>query len=366
VAQGRRDRIALRPEINADGSTTLYARFSVPEKQADGKIVWRRTERSTRTSDPKKAVKVAERVREDAYKLAYSDAPVRKKERTFAEAALAYLRAGGSGQYLPPILKAIGNVSLSEITSEFVYELADELYSGRKPATQNRHLFTPIIAVLRSAESKDYNPPRIARPKGWLPKSNFKRPPKDWWARVLDECEPSLAAFVLFVRLHGRRTSEACRITPADIDSDTWNVRVTDTKTDQEIVFQLSEPVIEQLKRYPWRFNKYVFGLSSKSKVYPKLKAACARAGVPYHVPKDAGRHSFATYMLEQGKTLAEVKEGGRWASTRMPDLIYGHLEQKRVDEDVRNLGERWVKEMGEKGDVVSLPLGGRAGDKNR
>ena len=366
MAKGGRDRITLRPETNADGSTTLYARFSIPEKQEDGKIAWRRTERSTRTSEPKKAIKVAERVKDEAYRLAYSDAPPKKRERTFAEASVSYLKEGGSGQYLSPILKIAGNTSISDFTSDFVYDLAEELCPGRSAATWNRHIFTPIIAVLRSAESKDYRRPRITRPKGWLPKSNFKRPPKDWWMRVLAECEPNLAAFVMFTRLHGRRTSEACRITPTDIDGDTWIVRVTDTKTDQEIVFQLASPVIEQLSLYPWRLNKYVFGFSSKSKVYPKLKEACARAGVPYHVPKDAGRHSFATYMLEQGKTLAEVKEGGRWASTRMPDLIYGHLEQKRVDEDVRNLGERWAKEMGEKGDVVHLPVGGQRGERNR
>ena len=138
------------------------------------------------------------------------------------------------------------------------------------------------------AKSKNYTPPAIKRPEGHLAPSNFKRPPKDWFQRVLPECRPNLAAFLLFGQLHGRRTSEACRITPDDIDADTWRVRVRDTKTKQEIVLKLAEPVIEQLARYPWRLNQYVFGFSSKSRVYPALRKACKRAGVPYHVPKDA------------------------------------------------------------------------------
>jgi hypothetical protein len=47
-----------------------------------------------------------------------------------------------------------------------------------------------------------------------------------------------------------------------------------------------------------------------------------------------------------------------------MPDLIYGHLEQSRVDEDVRNLNEKWLEEMGNKGDVVEFPFGAKRGNE--
>lgn len=363
MAKGDRDRIHFRKVENADGSTTLHARITVPEKVA-GKIVWRRIERSTRTSDPRKAQKVAERIKEDEYKRAYSDEPEQKDERTFAEAAVSYLKAGGDGLYMVPILASIGKTPISDITQDTIYALAEEIYPGRAAATINRQVFTPIVSVLHSAENATFRSPRVMRPKGWLPKSNFKRPPRDWWARVLPECSPNLAAFVLFVRLHLRRTSEACQIKPQDIDGETWRVTVQDTKEDQEIVFKLAAPVIEQLERYPWRLNQYVFGFSSKSRVYPALREACKRAGVPYHVPKDAGRHSGATYLLEQGRTLAEVKEAGRWATSKMPDLIYGHLERSRVDDDVRELGEKWHEEMGKKGEVISPVFGEHAGKK--
>jgi hypothetical protein len=141
-------------------------------------------------------------------------------------------------------------------------------------------------SVLKNAETKQWKPPTIKRPSGYLPPSNFKRPPGDWYQRVLPECPPNLAAYIIFNRVHGRRTSEACKIKPTDIDAD-WRVYVYDPKGKQHIRFKLADSVIEALNRYPWRLNKYVFGFSDKVLLYRALKAACARAGVPYHVPKD-------------------------------------------------------------------------------
>ena len=260
-------------------------------------------------------------------------------------ARVRYLKKGGSNdEYFPRILDEIENMPVCDITQDVIDDLAEKLYPGRTAATLNRQVYTPIAAVLNALASKTYTPPRITRPKGHLAPSNFKRPPKDWFQRVLPECPPNLAAFLLFCRLHGRRTTEACRITPADIEADTWQVTVMDTKGEQTIRIKLAAPVIEQLSRYSWRLNQYVFGFSSKSRVYKALRPACERAGVEYHVPKDAGRHSFATGLLEERRTLKEVQEAGRWKSIKMPAMHYGHLEHSRVDDDAREIGEKWAE----------------------
>ena len=203
---------------------------------------------------------------------------------------------------------------LSDVTQEVVDELAAKLYPGRAAATLNRQVYTPVCAILKMAETKMFRPPTIKRPKGHLAPSNYVLPPKDWWKRVTDAAEPNLAALLWFWRLHGRRTSEACKIKPEHINKDTWRVEIWDGKGKQKIVLTLSETVVEQLRRYDWWKGQYVFGFSSKSRVYPELRAACKKADVPYHVPKDAGRHSWASHLLEQGATLKEVKKpaGGR------------------------------------------------------
>lgn len=366
MAKGDRDRIHFRKETTAGGGKTLYARFIIPEKEPSGEIVWRRNERSTRTSDPKKAIKVAETFREEAFRRAYSNEPVKIQTRTFAQAIVSYIKGGGDKTYLEPILNLIGPEPLSDIDQDKINSVAADIYPGAKPATLNRQVYTPIIAVLRFAEGPNFRPPTIKRPKGWLPKSNFKKPPKDWWRRVIAACDdvPNLAALILFMRLHGRRINEACMITPADIDSETWTVAVRDTKTGQDISFQLSAPVIEYLSMCQWRHNEHVFGYASRWSVYKRLRKVCAKAGVPYHVPKDVGRHSFATALLESGKTLKEVAVGGRWASSKIPDMIYSHLEHNSIDDDIREIGEKWHKDQGEWGEVIKPRFGGSMGER--
>ncbi len=332
---------------------TLHATLSLPVKEG-GQISSVRVERSTGTASQQQAEAFVKALIVKAYDdLSRPEPAEPAPERTFGEALDAYVRRTGKTLYLLAIFDEIATLPLSSVDQDVVDALAPKLYPGRTPATWNRQVYTPISAILRMAESKTFKPPTIRRPQGHLAPSNFKRPPKDWFARIIPHCSPNLAAFLLFCRLHGRRTSEACRIRPADIDSDTWRVQIHDTKTGQEIVQRLADPIIEQLARYPWRLSRYVFGFSSKSKVYPALRKACAAAGVPYHVPKDTGRHSFATGLLDEGRSLKEVKEAGRWKTIKVPDMIYGHLEHSAVDERARAIGEKWAAENMKTADVV-------------
>ncbi len=362
MARRRADRGSFREKHGA-----LCWRGQLPEKTEGGEIVWRPVERSTRTLDQAKARLVVDAWQQESF-AALSKAPVKQSSSIlFAHAVTRYLKkVDKNHEYLGPILDEIGLIPIEEVDQETVEELAVKLYPGRTAATLNRQVFTPICAVLNVMASKTYTPPRIKRPKGHLAPSNFKRPPKDWFQRVLPECPPNLAALLLFCRLHGRRTSEACRITPADLDTDKWRVTVHDTKTCQEIVLRLADAVIEQLERFPWRLNQYVFGFSSKSRLYPALRAACERARVPYHVPKDVGRHSFATGSLAEGRSLKELKEAGRWKTIKVPDMIYGHLEHSQVDDQAREIGDKWAAETMQKGDVVSPDFRGNSGTEKK
>lgn len=70
-----------------------------------------------------------------------------------------------------------------------------------------------------------------------------------------------------------------------------------------------------------------VFTYKNRSGPITALKTACRNAGVEYHSPHEIGRHTFATWMLSQGHTLAEVAEAGGWASIQLVMDVYGHLE---------------------------------------
>jgi integrase len=322
MAKRRIDRVSFRKKHGA-----LYARFQVQERTEEGEIVWRSRERSTRTLSEHQARKCVDLWKKEALDSLFK--PIEKKAPTevlFAHAVIKYSKEIGKNKgYLKRILKAqvelknddgesslmeFGRISLDDIDSDLVAQLADVIHAGKPAATKNRNVYTPVIAVLSCAETKTWKPPTIERPAGYLPDSNFKRPPRDWYARVLPECKPNLAAFLIFGRIHGRRTSEACKIKPDDIDAD-WRVTVFDPKGKQLIRFKLAAPVIDALERYPWRLNQYVFGFSSKSKVYPELREVCNRAGVPYHVPKDARAPCHGNWPPGR-RPDSEGGEGGR------------------------------------------------------
>ncbi|MBI4723485.1 MAG: tyrosine-type recombinase/integrase [Rhodomicrobium sp.] len=334
MAKGDRDGISLRAHKNSNGQIIQYARFVIPEK-IKGKIVWRRVERSTRTTSSAKALTIAKALKEEAFKKAFSGEQ-ENAGRTFAEAALSYIKTNGPKAYLTPILKRIGNVSLDDIDTDFIARLAEEMHPGCTPATHNR----------QAAETKEWRPPTFRRPKGSFPETNWKQPPKNWWKAVTATAKPKLAALILFMRIHGRRISEACAIKPEDVDRETWRVTVRDTKVGQVIQFKLATPVIAQLRRYDWQKLDFIFGYASRWSVYKPLRKACRDAGVPYHVPKDAGRHEFASHLLRSGKTLKEVKEAGRWKSIQMPARISGHLEHNAIDDAARKLGEEWHRDQ--------------------
>ena len=342
-----------RSKTDRYGAAILYCTFSIPYTEG-GKVKYRRVERSTGTADPAEARIIAQKLKaEEHAKLAEPKAKP-QGELTFAHAVKRYLATGRRNIHLVKIGDAIAGVPLSQIDQAFIDDLSHRLFPGRTDATRNTQCFTPIIAVLHAATGPDYRPPRIRRPKDCRPRSNFSEPPKDWWSKVVEAAPPNLGALIFFMRLHGRRIGEACAIRPSDIDRDSWTVAIADTKTNQRICYPLSKPVIELLSRYPWWSMEFVFGFWRRHDVYPQLKRACENAGIPYHRPKDAGRHSFATGFLREGKTLAFVKEAGRWKNIQTVDRNYSHLEHRDIDDEARALGEAWAERQFRKAAVIA------------
>jgi integrase len=326
---------------------TLYWRGTLP-KRTDAGVIREPVERSCGTSEEADARKFRDALIKDAYDaLTQPFEGASSLGMSFLEAIDNYERSGrgnGNERFLIQLAHEIGHVPIAEIDQDFVDRLAATLYPNALPSTRNRSIYTPISAVLCSISLKGYTAPRLKRPKGHLRPSNFKRPPEDWWAKVLPECSPNLRAYHLFCTLHGRRPGEARAITPADIDPVTWRVFVFDTKIGQKISFILNPKVIKALAAYPWKQSARVFGYMSHTGVNTATRKACVRAGVPYHCPKDTGRHSWATRFLEEGHTLKELQVAGRWKNIQTPAMIYGHLEHSKVDDAVRDVGEKWAE----------------------
>lgn len=345
-----------------NGKTFYYWVATVPVRQEDGSIGWTKVERGTGTGNLNEAREKAKLFdREYHDKL---DRPISEvtPQFIFAEAATLYMKNGGSARYLKPILNEIGLKAVSDIDQGAIQELADKLYPGCQPATINRQIFTPVLAVVNfAAELRKCPPPLLVRPRGHDKVPALEIPSEEWYDAVLPHLTTKMRALVLLLTLHGLRISEAINRKPNELNTKNWTLSVPDTKTGDPIQVRLSGPVIEALKDMQRELQdqdakrkakgkeplarRWLFGTANRSNVYRSLKTACTAAGSERYGSHALGRHAFATRILNDGKSLKHLKEAGRWKTIKMPAQRYGHLERSEVDESVNDLADRWSKD---------------------
>jgi integrase len=337
----------LRKKPLKDGKWLYYWRGIVPVKEANGETSHRRVERSTGTCNHAKAQEIGRRFEAELYAAADADTPLQEQaEVTFAGASILYMKSGGSGRFLDPILAQIGTLPLSAITQARVQELIDEIYPTAAASTINRQAFTPILAVLNyAARKKMCPPPLLDRPIGHDAQKPLKVPDEAWFDAVLPELSPKHRALILLLTYHGLRIADAIERTPDDVETDGWRLHIPKTKNGDAATIRLSKPVVEALKAYDWRAQKWLFGTCHRSNIARAIKAACKRAGVRSFGSHAIGRHAFSTRVLKQGKSLKFLKEAGRWKSPSVPMKRYGHLEQSEVADEVNQI----AAECGEK-----------------
>lgn len=276
---------------------------------------------------------------------------------TFARAAVAYINSGGEATYLTePIIRALGPLDCRAVSTEIMANLAAKLYPRAKPATINRQLYTPVIAVLNLAsEGKDWSP-RIRRPKGHADRPPVKVPDDAWFEEMLPACGPQLRAMVLFVRIHGRRRGDALSRLPGHYDAKAHTLEIERTKNGDPILVRLSKPVWMAIEAYDWRRGPGLFGtLTTKNKrgANRMLATACKRAKVPTFGFHALGRHAWATDKAKRGWGSKRLKEGAGWKSDKSPNH-YVHLEPTEVSADVARDGEKWASMVTNRGRTAS------------
>jgi integrase len=332
----------FRRHTTKDGRSVLYWRGKVPIKADDGTVTWRDVERSTKSGSHAEARRVARQIEAEYHRRADCDlAPV--NEPTFADAALAYMKSGGERRYLGPILELIGKRPLTDINQALVQRVADRLKSGCTPATVNRHIFTPIVAVMTHAAKTKLCPAiTLIRPYGHEKQPKLETPPAEWFNEVLPRLSPRLRACLLLITLHGLRIGEAIERTPEDLDPQGWRLSIPDSKTGEPVLVQLSRPVVAAIKTYEWRQGKWLFGTCHRSNIAKAVKKACEAAGVRHYGTHAIGRHSFSVRVLRSGKSVKFLMSAGRWKTAKMPMTRYGHLERSEVDEAVLEMADKW------------------------
>src|SRR5690606_8952890 len=115
--------------------------------------------------------------------------------RSFAEAALGYMKSGGEKAPLAKILAAefkidgkkriFGELLLREIDQTTIDDLALHLLPDCKDSTRTRHVYSPVSAVLRWAgkqPSWGFRSWQITRPKQPKGRIDWRTPKEiEWW-----------------------------------------------------------------------------------------------------------------------------------------------------------------------------------------
>jgi len=319
-----------------------YARGWVPVRRPDGSIARRRIERSAKSSKREEAKRLC-----DTLAAAYEQRAVAVvRPLSFAKAVINYLKTGGEGRFLTPdLLKRIGTMQCADIDDTLMVELADEFYPNATPATVNRQLYSPIIAVLRQAsKSKACTRPDFTRPRGHdAVDKDTPVPGLPWFKKVLPELSRPLAAMMMALTLHGIRPKEAMDCGPTDYDPVGKRLAIKDKNGDLQMI-DLADPVWQAIEKYDWQNMPALFGYeyAQRRAAMRALQRACDRAGVPRFGMHTVGRHSFATRMLDEGYSVKHVARMGRWSNEKQIMRRYGHLAKNELSENVRSVGKEW------------------------
>lgn len=307
---------------------------------AFGTIAGERIRQSLGTRDKARAQELRAILEARIWKRhSYGDAAV----RTFEEAALSYVEAGGDKRFIAPLVQRFRGRALSSITPEDIKDAARALYGTRVPkkdadpvpyknATRNRQAIVPAQAIINHVAGRGWCHPIVVAP---FPTEKPRRRSADrsWLDAFMAQADADglhrLSAAVLFMWQNGPRVSEVARVRPSHVNLSKRVIELERTKTSEwepchitrELMLRLAQLDLEDEERP-------VFGYADRWGIHNRMKAVCRRAGIAFLSSHQAGRHSFATNALDNGAKVKEVMQAGRWKTARMVLEIYAHADE--------------------------------------
>lgn len=236
---------------------------------------------------------------------------------TFAGAAMKYLDAGGENRFIPKLNDWFASTPLSAIDQEAVDEAAVALYPEATPATRNRQVFTPLIAIFKRAKV----PLSLERPIGANGKARtcYLEPAEAW--RLLDAAETAdreIAAFLTLCLYTGLRLSEALGLTCDHVHLEESRAFHGQTKNGDPRAIHLPPEAVAALANHPRgldRGEERVFRYFNDRRFHAAVVAIYRAAGVnPQGAPVHILRHSFATWLRRYaGADSRDLLDVGAW-----------------------------------------------------
>jgi integrase len=249
---------------------------------------------------------------------------------TFAMAATSYLDAGGEPRFISPLNEHFGDTLVEHIDQAALDAAAVAIYPRGAPATRNRQVYTPTLAILAHAGIEK----RFKRPKGAQGnmRAIFLEPDEAW--RLLAAAEATdkeLCAFLTLVLYTGIRLSEALGLRCSAVSLAESRAFIPETKNGDPRALHLPEAAVAALANHPRgldRPKERVFRWHKGSKFYDTLHEVYARAKVdPRGAPDHILRHTYGTWMRRYaGADSRDLKDTGAWRATASADR-YTHTD---------------------------------------
>lgn len=253
-----------------------------------------------------------------------------KAEPTFLDAAVAYMATGGerrfigdfddeTGKWRPGLITHFGETKLKDITQQSIDEAALALYPDKTPATRNRHVYTPMSAILKHAGVQL----AIRRPKGSAGNQRTMWMQPDQAERLLKAATAYDAEFGIFLATllyTGARLSDVLDLPCERVMLSESFAYVDKTKNDDPRGVHLPPYLVAELASHPRGMDRTgkVFRFRKNGHLYSMMKEVKKKAGpdlafVTFHV----FCHTWATWM----RRYAKLDTRGLVGTKRWKDL---------------------------------------------
>lgn len=310
----------------------------------------RRIRPSSRTRDEAKAREWYAKLLDDLWR---QKALGEKPRRTWDEAVEAYMEEkAGTPSYDQNITRIallhpyLGGQYLIDIDKELLNGIKRALLKGMKPSTVNRYRAF-ILAVLNyAAEELEWieKVPKVKRAEVEPARIEFLTP--DEVDALIDHLDgrarsKHLVKFVAFAVATGLRMRNITRLEWSQIDMERrcmW-IQAPDAKGRRPIAVPLTADAYAVIRSQMGKHLTRVFTYRDKpyDRVNPRtLKEAASAAGIQKKVTAHLFRHTFASWHIMSGTSLAELKELGGWAKLESV-LIYAHLSADHLRKAAEN-----------------------------
>ncbi|HZQ75406.1 MAG TPA: site-specific integrase [Burkholderiales bacterium] len=293
---------------------------------------------SARTEDKTQAQELHDKLKAEAWRTCKLGEQVK---RTWDEAALRWLRETEhkkshlqDAKQILWLQKFFRGRYISDITRDLIAEVAEKKRQEASASTANRYL-AMIRAILRRACLEwewTERPPRIRLyPE---PKRRVRWLTPEQAQRLVSELPEHLAEMARFSLATGLRQRNVAGLEWSQVDvarRSAW-IHADQAKGKRSIPVALNDTALAVLNRQARKHPRYVFSYAGRPIRQVSTKAwrnALKRAGIEDFRWHDL-RHTWASWLTQNGVPLNALQEMGAWRSTEMVQR-YAHLGSEHI-----------------------------------